>query len=178
MKHSLQISLQTLFIAYLALLFLAFFLLYYQVIFRLVEYWESNPNYSHGYFIPVLAAFMIWRKRQVIFGAAVNPSSFWGTMLILAGLCQVMVAAVGNQFFLLSSSMIIVLLGICLFFWGPAVAIKLLVPIVYLIFMIPLPSIIWNQLTFPLSLMASKAAAGLVDAIGLSILREGNILYL
>src|SRR6056297_2006594 len=89
-----------------------------------------------------------------------------------------MLASVGNQFFLLSTSMIIVLLGISLYLWGFSVSWKLCVPIVYLIFMIPLPGIIWNQLTFPMALMASKVAAGVVGALGIPILREGNILHL
>lgn len=121
---------------------------------------------------------MIWSKRQEIFGVPVEPSSAWGTLLVLAGLFQVMLASVGNQFFMLATSMIIVLLGISLFFWGLSVTLKLFIPIVYLIFMIPLPGIIWNQLTFPMSLMASKIAAGVVDALGIPILREGNILHL
>lgn len=166
------------FIAYLGLLAVSFLLLYYQVVLRLVEYWETNPNYSHGYFIPFLAGFMIWSKRQEIFQNEIDPKILWGGLLILAGLLQMVLGSVGTQFFLKATSMIAILLGISLFFWGMPVTLKLLVPILYLIFMIPLPGIIWNQLAFPLSLMASKVAANVIDLMGLSILREGNILQL
>ena len=162
----------------LALLSLCFILVYYQVILQLAYSWDNNPNYSHGYFIPFISGFMIWYKREEIFGKPISPRPFLGMILMLAGLMQLMVAWVGSEHFLQASSMIPVLIGLSLVFWGTAVTRKLLVPILFLIFMIPLPAILWNQLAFPLALMASKIGASAVDMMGLPILREGNILYL
>lgn len=176
MKNYLSLNKST--IAYTGLLLGSFALLYYQIFLKLIQDWEVDPNYSHGYFIPVLAVYMIWSKRQEIMDIRVDPSLFWGLLVLVAGLLQLIVAWVGSEYFLQGTSMILVLLGISLIFWGPGVTRKLLVPIAYLIFMIPLPAIIWDQLAFPLALMASKIAAFSVDAMGLSILREGNILYL
>lgn len=176
MKNYLSINKSV--IAYTGLLLGSFALLYYRIFIKLIQDWEVDPNYSHGYFIPVLAIYMIWSKRQEIMDIRVDPSLFWGLLVLMAGLLQLMVAWVGSEYFLQGTSMILVLVGISLIFWGPGVTRKLLVPIAYLIFMIPLPAIIWDQLAFPLALMASKIAAFSVDAMGLSILREGNILYL
>ncbi len=162
----------------LGLLSLCFLLVYYQVILQLAYSWDNNPNYSHGYFIPFISAFMVWYKRGEIFGQEIRPRPVLGTLLILAGLMQLMVAWVGSEYFLQASSMIPVLIGLTLVFWGTAVTRKMLVPILFLIFMIPLPAILWNQLAFPLALMASKIGASAVDMMGLPILREGNILYL
>lgn len=165
-------------LSYMVLLLGSFLALYYPIFLKLIQDWETDPNYSHGYFIPVLAAYMIWSRRSEIFAEAVNPSLFWGALLMLAGLLQLIVAWVGSEYFLQGSSMIPLLLGMSLFIWGPAISRKLAVPILYLIFMIPLPAIIWDQLAFPLALLASKIAAFSIDAIGLSIFREGNIIYL
>ena len=162
----------------LGLLSLCFLLVYYQVILQLAYSWDNNPNYSHGYFIPFISAFMVWYKRGEIFGQEIRPRPVLGTLLILAGLMQLMVAWVGSEYFLQASSMSPVLIGLTLVFWGTAVTRKMLVPILFLIFMIPLPAILWNQLAFPLALMASKIGASAVDMMGLPILREGNILYL
>ncbi len=165
-------------IAYSLPIVISFLLLYYQVIDKLMATWDGNPNYSHGYFIPFLAGFMIWARRKEIFDAPAIPAPFWGAVLLSAGLLQLMVAWVGSEYFLQAGSMIPVLLGISLFFWGRAVTWKLAIPILYLVFMIPLPAIIWDQIAFPLSLMASKISADFINFLGMPILREGNILFL
>lgn len=176
MKNTLSTNKTTL--TYLSLVLGSFLILYYQVLLDLLQNWQADPNYSHGFFIPFLAAYMIWSRRASIFAEKVTPSPFWGALLILAGLLQLVLAWVGSEYFLQGSSMIPLLLGMSLFFWGPAISRKLLVPILFLIFMIPLPAIIWNQLAFPLALMASQVSAQIIEFLGFSILREGNILYL
>ncbi len=162
----------------LGLISLCFLLVYYQVVLQLAYSWDNNPNYSHGYFIPFVSAFMVWYKSQEIFGQTISPSPLPGMLLVLAGLAQLIVGWVGTVNFLQATSMIPVLTGLSLVFWGGAVTRRLLAPILFLIFMIPLPAIIWNQMAFPLALLASKIAAFSMDSIGLFILREGNILYL
>ena len=162
----------------LALLSICFLLVYYQVFMHLAYSWDNNPNYSHGYFIPFISAFMVWYKKEDIFGQEVSNTPGLGTVLILLGLLQLMVAWAGSEHFLQASSMIPVLIGLSLLFWGTTVTRKLLVPILFLIFMIPLPAILWNQLAFPLALLASKIGAFSIDFLGLPILREGNILHL
>lgn len=159
------------------LLAVSFLVLYYPVIWKLVQDWEVDPNYSHGYFIPFIAGYMAWLKRDELKRAAGRGSN-WGLALVLAGLLQYFVAWVGSEYFLQGTSMIVVLLGSVIYLRGGRVGGILLVPVLYLIFMIPLPAIIWNQLAFPLALLASKAAAGVIQLLGWSILREGNILTL
>ncbi|WP_035244505.1 exosortase/archaeosortase family protein [Desulfonatronovibrio hydrogenovorans] len=165
-------------IAYAIPVIVSFFLLYYQVFIKLVQDWEVDPNYSHGYFIPFLAGFMIWSRRKELFSTPAGSSPFLGIFFVSMGLAQLMLAWIGSEYFLQAASMIPVLLGISLFFWGRGVTWKLAVPILYLIFMIPLPAIIWDQIAFPLSLMASKISADFINFLGMPILREGNILYL
>lgn len=156
---------------------LTFFLLYFPVVQKLLQDWDQDPNYSHGYFIPVLAGFMIWMQRERLGQAFKRPSNI-GLGVIVLGLIQFIVAWVGSEYFLQGTSMIVVLLGSVLYLWGWRVTLLTLVPIIYLVFMVPLPAIIWNKLSFPLALFASKISADLVSAIGLSIFREGNILTL
>jgi exosortase len=165
-------------IFYLGIITISFLLLFYEVLFKLVDVWETNPNYSHGYFIPFLAGFMVWFRRKEIFGVDIAPSFTWGVLVILAGMIQLFMGYLANVNFLSATSIIPVLLGISLFFWGTAVTRRLLVPVLFLIFMIPLPAIIWNQLAFPLSLMASRLSADFIHFLGMPILREGNILFL
>ena len=156
---------------------LSFLLLYYPVFFKLIQDWENDADYSHGYFIPFIAGYMVWVLKDELQRIEWTPNN-WGLLLIFLGLAQLIVAWVGSEYFLQGTSMILVLLGIVLFMLGTQAAKKLLLPIAYLIFMIPLPAILWNQAAFPLALFASKVSSNLIQGIGISVLREGNILTL
>ncbi len=156
----------------------AFFIaLYYPVIVGMIHDWEVNKNYSHGYLIPFITGYMIWNIRKELLQIEI-VSNNWGVLLILAGIVQFIVAWVGTEYFLQRTSMIVILFGIALFLTGSKFTKKLSMPLLYLIFMVPIPAIIWNKFAFPMKLFASYIAAHLVDAIGISILREGNILHL
>lgn len=152
-------------------------LLYYPVIWKLILDWEVDPNYSHGYFIPFIAAYMIWTRKERLKQLPLKGTK-WGIGLVILGLLQYFVSWVGSEYFLQGTSLILVLLGSVIFLWGTGAGYILLVPILYLIFMIPLPAIIWNQIAFPLALFASKGATEAIQSLGWSILREGNILHL
>lgn len=155
----------------------SFLVLYYPIFIELVAHWNEDANYSHGFFIPLMAGFMAWIRRDELQKASKKPMNI-ALVLVVLGLAQFIVAWVGSEYFLQRTSMILVLLGTVTFLWGARVGLIMLLPIVYLIFMIPLPAIIWNKLAFPLSLFASKIAAEAGGSMGLSILREGNILIL
>jgi len=154
-----------------------FIALYYHVIAGMVHDWEVNKNYSHGYLIPFITGYMIWNIRKELLEIEISPNN-WGALLILAGTGQLIVAWVGSEYFLQRTSIIVILFGITLFLAGSKFAKKLSIPLLYLIFMIPIPAIIWNKFAFPMKLFASYIAVHVVNAIGISILREGNILYL
>jgi len=156
---------------------ISFVVLYFPVMQKLVQDWNEDADYSHGYFIPVLAGFMAWMQRDRLRQALKKPSNV-GLGIVALGLVQFIVAWVGSEYFLQGTSMIVVIFGSVLFLWGWKVALLCLVPIMYLVFMVPLPAIIWNKLAFPLALFASKISADAVSAMGLTILREGNILTL
>lgn len=161
----------------LGLLVSFFLLLYYPVIAGMIHDWEVNKNYSHGYLIPFITGYMIWNIRKELLEIEISPNN-WGALLILAGIGQLIVAWVGSEYFLKRTSMIVILFGIALFLAGSKFTKKLSMPLLYLIFMIPIPAIIWNKFAFPMKLFASYIAVHVVNAIGISILREGNILHL
>lgn len=166
-------------ILYVEILILSalFIALYYHVIAGMIHDWEVNKNYSHGYLIPFIAGYMIWNIRKELLQIEISPNN-WGALLILAGAGQLIVAWVGSEYFLQRTSIIVILFGITLFLAGSTFARKLSIPLLYLIFMIPIPAIIWNKFAFPMKLFASYIAVHVVNAIGISILREGNILHL
>jgi exosortase len=166
-KHHLQ----------LGLILAAFLALYYPFLQTLVRDWDTNQNYSQGYFIPFVAAFMVWWIREELKAIGRKPTN-WGLTLIVLGLLQLLVAKVGSEYFLQRTSMIVVLFGISLYLFGGRFTKAVWLPLVYLIFMIPLPAIIWNRIAFPMQLFASALTEDVVQLIGIPILREGNVLHL
>jgi exosortase len=160
-----------------ALLSALFIFLYFPFIRTMVHDWSIDDNYSHGYLVPFIAAYMIWTIRKELKEVTISPSN-WGILLIVLGLAQLTVGKIGSELFLQRTSIIITLFGILLFLLGKEFTKKITVPLVYLVFMVPIPAIIWNKVAFPMKLFASYIAANIIDGIGITILREGNILHL
>ena len=151
--------------------------LYHSVFVGMIQDWSANDNYSHGFFIPLISGYMVWSMKDELGRLSLKPVN-WGVLLLVAGLGQLYIAKVGSEYFLQRSSIILVLLGIVLFLAGTAVARRVIVPLVYLLFMVPLPAIIWNKIAFPMQLFSSAVTEVVVRAMGIPVLREGNVLHL
>jgi exosortase len=150
---------------------------YGAVLAGLVRQWSADDNYSHGFFVIPLAAFFAWERRERLFQAARRPSAA-GLALILLSLVLFVAGTFGAELFLTRASLIGVLAGAILFIWGREHLRVLLFPIAFLLLMIPLPAIIFNQIAFPLQLLASQAGESVIAAAGIPVLREGNVLHL
>ncbi len=162
---------------YLSVVLVSLLFLYLPVLQGLVDDWNKNDNYSHGFFIPFISIYMIWCMRNKLKEMPACPAS-WGFIVIGIGLLQLILGYMGSEFFLKRTSMIVVLSGVIIFLLGVEYFKVLLVPVFYLFFMIPLPAIIWNKIAFPLQLFSSYLTEHVVKLFGMTILRQGNILYL
>jgi exosortase len=155
----------------------ALLVLYLPFLKKLVADWGTNDDYSHGYFIPFLSAYFIYSLRDELSKIAVKTSNA-GLFILLAGLGQLIIAKIGSEDFLQRTSLIIVLLGLVLFFLGWQYFKKLFLPLGYLIFMVPLPAIVWNKIAFPMQLFASYLTEKVVSLLGIPVYREGNVMHL
>jgi exosortase len=151
--------------------------LYLPFLKTLVSDWGTNDDYSHGYFIPFLSAYLIYSLRDDLKEIVVKPSNV-GLFILLAGLGQLIIAKIGSEYFLQRTSLIIVLSGLVLFFLGWQFCKKLFLPLGYLIFMVPLPAIIWNKIAFPMQLFSSSLTEQVVSLLGIPVYREGNVMHL
>ena len=151
--------------------------LYAPIIAHLGAQWWNDPNYSHGFFVPLFSAFVIWQERSKLSALKLQPS--WSGLLFLGfGLCVLVVGQMGAELFLSRLSLLIVLAGLIVLFLGWNFFRALLLPWAFLLLMIPIPAIVFNQITFPLQLLASRVASTTLPWMGVPVLREGNVIVL
>jgi exosortase len=151
--------------------------MYFPTLVHLVAQWWSDPNFSHGFFVPLFSAFVIWQERSRLAGVHRQPS-WWGLLFLAGGLCLLILGQMGAEIFLSRVSLLIVLAGLSILFLGWNFFRALLFPWAFLFLMIPIPAIVFNQITFPLQILASKVASSVLPWMGVPVLREGNVLNL
>jgi len=143
----------------------------------MIKDWSINNNYSHGFLVPVIAGFMIWHMRDKFMDLKIKHNS-WGLLVIVVGMLIFLIGNIGAELFLMRFSIVISIYGLTIYLLGWPIGRCITIPILYLVFMIPLPAIIWNKLAFPLQLFAANLSSELINFLGIPVLREGNILHL
>lgn len=151
--------------------------LYYRILSKLVLDWGTDANFSHGFLVPIFSIFLVWKLRHRLQTLAPRPSIF-GLVGIALGLMTLIVGVLGAELFLSRLSLLLVLAGLIVFFFGWNHFRVVLFPWAFLILMIPVPAIIFNQITFPLQIFASKIASLTLPWFGVPVLREGNVINL
>lgn len=151
--------------------------LYLPTLTRLVEQWWQDPNFSHGFFVLPFSAFVVWQDRTTLRRLIPRPS-WWGLPLLGSGLVLLVLGQMGAELFLSRFSFLIVTAGLIVFFLGWNFFRALLFPWGFLLLMIPIPALVFNQITFPLQLLASKVASTVLPWLGVPVLREGNVIVL
>jgi exosortase len=164
-------------IATAAVVAVAFVLLYFHVVVKLVHDWATDDNYSHGFFIVPLAAYVTWTQRDRLAGLELRPSNA-GLAVVIASLCLLVAGTIGAELFLTRISMIGVCGGAVLFLCGRQHLRVLLFPLLFLLLMIPIPAILFARIALPLQLLASQFGTAVMSAAGVPVLREGNVLVL
>ena len=151
--------------------------LYAPILARLSHQWWTDPNFSHGFFVPVFAVYIVWQNREQLRVIPREPSA-WGLTVVLLSLCTLILGVFGAELFLSRVSLIILIAGMVLFLHGWNMLRALVFPLAILVLMVPIPSIVLNQITFPLQILASKLSAWLLPLLGVPVLRQGNIINL
>src|ERR1700688_163976 len=150
---------------------------YFAVLKHLVEQWSNDENVSHGFFVPAVALYIAWQRRDSVLAIERKPA-WWGLAIMAWGALQGYVGVLGAELFLQRTSFLITLVGLLLVVGGTQLVRVLAFPLLLLPFMIPIPAIVYNQITFPLQLFASQVAETALGWIGIPVLRDGNILEL
>jgi exosortase len=150
---------------------------YYRVLAKLVTDWWQIPDFSHGFLVPIFAAYLVWTKRTALLETKIAPT--WsGIALVFLGLAVLLLGVYGAELFLSRISLVILLAGLVLGFGGWQLLKELRFPLLVLLLAIPIPFIVFNEITLPLQTLASKLASALLPLFGVPVLREGNVIEL
>ncbi len=150
---------------------------YGPILYRLVINWTTDQDMGHGFFVPVVAAFIVWQRRNKLKDIPKEPN-IWGLVIVILAGLQALAATLGAELFTARLAFVFALTGSILYLGGNRWLKALSFPLVLLLFMIPIPQIIYARLTLSLQLLASQLAEGLITLSGIPIIRTGNILEL
>lgn len=151
--------------------------LYYRVALKLVYDWYTIPDYSHGFLVPFFALFLLWDKRKVLSRTEVRQS-WYGVALVVAAIAVLILGVYGVDLFTARISFVLLLAGLIWTLLGWPMLRELRFPLLVLILAIPFPTILFNQITFPLQLFASRIASQILPLLGVPVLLEGNVIQL
>lgn len=150
---------------------------YWPTLNGLVNAWSNSEEYSHGFFIVPICAYIVWTKWQTLTDFTVKPS-VWGLPIVIISLLTYVVGKYAGIETLASVSLIPFVAGSIHFLFGYKMLKVLIFPVFFLLFMIPIPSQVFSALTIPLQLFVSKASVLVAQLFQIPIYREGNVIHL
>lgn len=151
--------------------------LYWPILGGMATQWWDDPNYTHGFLVPAFSAFLIWRERARL-RVVVPRGSLLGLAVLVGGIGVLFLGSIGSENFLMRTSLIVVIAGLVLFHSGARVLRIVFFPLAFLLFMVPLPGVVFYAVTFPLQRLAAEQAAWTLDLLGVPVLLDGNVIHL
>ncbi|MFP5231633.1 MAG: exosortase A [Acidobacteriota bacterium] len=151
--------------------------LYYKIAADLVINWYTDADFSHGFLVAPFAAFLLWQKREILRNTPIRQS--WpGIWLVVSAVVFLLLGVYGAEIFLSRISLVMLLAGVVWTLLGGVMLREVRFALLVLLLAIPIPAVIFNQLTFPLQLLASRLAAAVLPIFGVPVLRDGNVIQL
>ncbi len=139
--------------------------------------WATNPNYSHGYLIPPVVAFLLWRDRGRFLDRR-SSTSGWGVFLIAVALLGHIVSLRAGVFMTQGYSFVLLLFGLSLVFFGGRATRTVWFPLTYLVFMLPMPPYLMNVASFRLKLVAAHVGSAIAIKLGIPLARSGMTIHI
>ncbi|MEW5925025.1 MAG: exosortase/archaeosortase family protein [Candidatus Zixiibacteriota bacterium] len=152
-------------------------LIYIPALIDLVRDWYHDANYSHGFLVPLISFYLIWKNRAELSKIEARPNRF-GLAVIIIGIILFILGNGASEYFTVRFSLVVTLFGIILYHLGSEFIRKSWFAVLFLVFMIPIPYVVYFSATFPMQLLASKVSSVLLNIIGMPVVRQGNIIHL
>jgi exosortase D (VPLPA-CTERM-specific) len=144
---------------------------------RMWGWWVDEPEYSHGLLIPPVAAFLMWQQKDRLERMPFT-ANWWGVALVLIGGALLLVGQLGTVYTAVQYAYVITVYGLILSLLGWPAFRLIAVPLLILLFMIPLPEFVMNNLSTQLQLLSSQLGVFFMRLFGISVYLEGNVIDL
>jgi exosortase len=148
---------------------------YWSIVHGMVLDWMHDENSSHGFIVPAVSAYLIWQRRERLLATPARPSAA-GLLIVALGAGMLIMGWLATEYFTMRFSLLVVLAG-CVAYWAGWEVLRVLAgPMAYLVLMIPIPAVLYDALAFPLKLFVTKVSVAVLKALGIMVVREGNIM--
>ena len=144
---------------------------------ELVNRWTKQEEYSHGFLIPVIVAWLLWSRREALVASIGRPSSMGPALIGVAAVMHI-IGKLSALFFMSQFGFIVALVGITLGIGGYSLLRAAFIPIIFLIFAIPLPYFIDAALSYRLQLISSELGTFFIRLVQIPVFLEGNVIDL
>ena len=141
----------------------------------MVSDWYHDENYSHGFLVPLISGYFLLQNWAELKTTPLRPSNV-GLLVIIGSLMLLLLGFVGTEYFTMRSSLVFLLAGIVLYWFGWGVLRLTALPIAFLIFMVPIPYIVYDAIAFPLKLLVTQASVAVLKMLSVPVVSEGNII--
>ena len=152
-------------------------LIFYDGLVYMASIWEKQEEYSHGYLIPFISLFFIWQKKNEL-GRLPFAGSWAGVLILLLGVVFFFLGELSTLYIIVQYSFLVSLFGLVLAWLGWQGLKVIWVPLLFLVFMIPLPNFIFQGLSAQLQLISSEIGVWVIRLFGISVYLEGNVIDL
>lgn len=155
-----------------------FLLAYYPTLLWMWSRWfAADSYYSHGVLVPFVTGYLIWQERAALVAIPVKRSKR-GMVLLVAGILLYLFSAMFRINFTGGLSMLVVLWGGILHFYGVRRFKVMAFPLFFLVFMAPLPEVAIVNISFRMKIFAAAIAEKVLNGMGLIAVRKGSIIYM
>jgi exosortase len=142
---------------------------------EMVSDWYNDENYSHGFLVPVISAYFLSQNWAELKTTPLRPSNA-GLLVIIGSLLLLLLGFIGTEYFTMRSSLVFLVAGVVLYWFGWGILRLAALPIAFLIFMVPIPYIVYDAIAFPLKLLVTQASVAALKILSVPVVSEGNII--
>jgi len=160
----------------ISILLTLWFVVFYPLYPKLIGAWIYDSDNSHGILVPLISLYMIYHKRDNLRSIEISNSG-WGAIILIISMGIYCLSFVGEVLFISRSMIIFSLIGVVLYNLGKGFLKELAFPLLFLLFMIPVPESIQGLVAFPLQLFVTKISAYALQLLSIPAYREGNMIY-
>ncbi|MEQ1530903.1 MAG: VPLPA-CTERM-specific exosortase XrtD [Methylococcales bacterium] len=147
-------------------------------LYEMVNTWINVEEYGHGFFLPLISAYFIWLRRNELKFVEKFRAAVPGLIISLIGLIIGILGGLATLKVIEQYAFIITLTGIFTSIYGLHGLRVASVPLFFLVFMVPFPAFILNNLSSKLQLISSWIGVEFIRACNIMVYLEGNVIDL